>query len=212
MSEYENLLLNKDIENNILENDITDEEINNNKNELSEQMNDNFFKYIFENINIQKNQNKTELNKTELNETELKEPELNKTELNKTELNKTELNETELNKTELNKTELKETELNETELNKTEIILDFIKKIYKKIIIKCHPDKGGEQSLFIKCQEYYENKFLIGMLYIGYKIKFVLPMLNNIVIEQILFEIRVIQQKIIYLKLRLKKNINKVYV
>ena len=192
MSEYENLLLNKDIENNILENDITDEEINNNKNELSEQMNDNFFKYIFENINIQKNQNKTELNKTELNETELKEPELNKTELNKT--------------------ELKETELNETELNKTEIILDFIKKIYKKIIIKCHPDKGGEQSLFIKCQEYYENKFLIGMLYIGYKIKFVLPMLNNIVIEQILFEIRVIQQKIIYLKLRLKKNINKVYV
>jgi hypothetical protein len=51
MNEYEDLLLNKNINFNTDDN-ITDEDIINNKDMLSKQMNDNFFKYIFENINI----------------------------------------------------------------------------------------------------------------------------------------------------------------
>ena len=52
MDEY-NYLLN--INNNLVDNDIddiTDNDIVNNKNELSEQFNDGFFKYIFDNINL----------------------------------------------------------------------------------------------------------------------------------------------------------------
>ena len=39
---------------------------------------------------------------------------------------------------------------------------DF-KKQYKKLILKHHPDKGGEASMFIKIQEAWEvikNKFI----------------------------------------------------
>ena len=34
---------------------------------------------------------------------------------------------------------------------------DDFKKAYRKLILKHHPDKGGEPSFFIKVQEAYEN-------------------------------------------------------
>lgn len=34
---------------------------------------------------------------------------------------------------------------------------DDFKKAYRKLILKHHPDKGGEPSFFIKIQEAYEN-------------------------------------------------------
>lgn len=34
---------------------------------------------------------------------------------------------------------------------------DDFKKAYRKLILKHHPDKGGESSFFIKIQEAYEN-------------------------------------------------------
>lgn len=77
------------------------------------------------------------------------------------------------------------------------IIKEYIKKLYKKLLLLCHPDKNGDKELFIKCQEYYNNNLLIGLLYIGYKIKINLPpLLNKIIIDHIFIEIRIIQEKI----------------
>jgi hypothetical protein len=76
------------------------------------------------------------------------------------------------------------------------IIKEYTKKLYKKLVLLLHPDKNGPKELFIKCQEYYNNNLLIGLLYIGYKIKINLPLLNKIIIEHIFFEIRIIQEKI----------------
>ena len=76
------------------------------------------------------------------------------------------------------------------------IIKNYIKKMYKKIVLLCHPDKNGNKELFIKCQEYYNNNFLIGILYIGYKVKINFSVLNKIIIDHIFGEIRIIQEKI----------------
>jgi hypothetical protein len=76
------------------------------------------------------------------------------------------------------------------------IIKEYIKKLYKKLLLLCHPDKNGDKELFIKCQEYYNNNLLIGLLYIGYKIKINLPLLNKVIIDHIFIEIRIIQEKI----------------
>jgi len=199
MDEYDYLL---NINNNLVDNDIddiTDNDIVNNKNELSEQFNDGFFKYIFDNINLSRRDDiKNSSNNSE--ESNVKETDTN---------TNTNIEINEISSINMNQYNMNQDNMNQDNINQDNIILDFIKKIYKKIIIKCHPDKGGDKSLFIKCQEYYDNKFLIGILYIGYKVNFVLPELNNKIIEQILYEIRIIQQKIIYIKLKLKKNINK---
>ena len=210
MNEYEDLLLNIDINSNIdNKDDITDEDITNNKNILSEQMKDNFFKYIFENINIknisQKNNEDSSISSLQLNNTINLSERLTADKELFSEANAKEHSSTEKDENKKLDSPLLEDENIENKLNDNDIILEFIKKIYKKIIIKCHPDKGGDKKLFLKCQEYYENKFIIGILYIGYIIKFKLPLLDEKIIKQILFEIRVIQQKIIYLKMKFKK-------
>ena len=233
MDEY-NYLLN--INNNLVDNDIddiTDNDIVNNKNELSEQFNDGFFKYIFDNINLSRRDDiknssdnseesnvketytNTNIEKDEissiniLNKTNDNEININQENINQDNINQDKINQENINQENINQDNINQNNINQDNKEEDNIILNFIKKIYKKIIIKCHPDKGGDKSLFIKCQEYYDNKFLIGILYIGYKVNFVLPELNNKIIEQILYEIRIIQQKIIYMKLKLKKNINK---
>ena len=231
MDEYDYLLnINNNLEDNDID-DITDNDIVNNKNELSQQFNDGFFKYIFDNINLSRQDNiKNSLdNSSESHEKETYTNEkieideissiniLNKVNDNEININQDNINQDNINQdnkeedniNQDNKDNKEEDNINQDNKEEDNIILDFIKKIYKKIIIKCHPDKGGDKSLFIKCQEYYDNKFLIGILYIGYKVNFILPELNNKIIEQILYEIRIIQQKIIYIKLKIKKNINK---
>jgi hypothetical protein len=224
MDEYDNLLK---INNNLVDDidnkdDITDDDIINNKNELSHEFNDDFFKYIFNNINLSR-RNEEEIVSNNLNNVidvtieskhtlydkiyliNLEETDddiyINTCEDNKNNIDNIYSNNDNINN--INNIDNKHNSDNEKEDN---IILDFIKKIYKKIIIKCHPDKGGDKSLFIKCQEYYDNNFLIGVLYIGYKVNFILPELNKKIIEQILYEIRIIQQKIIYMKLKIKKK------
>lgn len=89
---------------------------------------------------------------------------------------------------------------NSKQENNIKQIKEYIKKIYKKIILKCHPDKNGDVNIFIKCQEYYETNFLIGILYIAYKINCPINPLTDIIINQILIEIRIIQEKIFLLK------------
>ena len=224
MDEYDYLL---NINNNLVDNDIddiTDNDIVNNKNELSEQFNDGFFKYIFDNINLSRrddiknssnNSEESNVKETDTNTNtnieinEISSINMNQYNMNQDNMNQDNMNQDNMNQDNINQDNMNQDNMNQDNINQDNIILDFIKKIYKKIIIKCHPDKGGDKSLFIKCQEYYDNKFLIGILYIGYKVNFVLPELNNKIIEQILYEIRIIQQKIIYIKLKLKKNINK---
>lgn len=171
MDKYENILNNK-------------KEINNNE------CNDNFFKFIFKNIKIEKFEN------NESNEINESNNDYNKILIESQNI----LN----NKLVLfnNKTESKNI-FNKTEYNNE--IKDFIKKIYKRIILKSHPDKNGNKENFIKCQKYYQDNFLIGLLYLFYKIEIIdktideiiFPyQLTDLVIKTIFVEIRIIQEKI----------------
>lgn len=104
----------------------------------------------------------------------------------------------------------------------TSLINAYIKKCYKKIVLKCHPDKNksnkNAERLFIKCHDYYDNLFLIGLLYVFYLYKLLPPApLNNttpskpddisaILIERIFKEIRLIQDKLIRLEQNAKSH------
>lgn len=88
-----------------------------------------------------------------------------------------------------------------------EMINKYIKKCYKIIVLKCHPDKAHDSAnsneLFIKCHEYMENNLLIGLLYIFYLYKLNPPKPigesnpdSDILIQRILKEIRLIQDKV----------------
>ncbi len=83
------------------------------------------------------------------------------------------------------------------------IFQQWIDKYYKKIAIKCHPDKVKDkvkQSLFIKTQMYKEQSFLIGILYQCMILKIEIDPLPSILIQRICEEIRVTQEKMIRLK------------
>ena len=104
------------------------------------------------------------------------------------------------------------------------ILKKYIKKCYKILILRCHPDKHlGETNfdktqLFIRCKEYYDNQLLIGLLYIFYIYKLsppsplltTVPMSSdteyNILLDQIIHEIRVIQDKLVELNSPLDEN------
>ena len=97
------------------------------------------------------------------------------------------------------------------------IIKKYIKKCYKFIVLKCHPDKNtsneNSSALFIKCKDYYNEQLLIGLLYIFYLYKLNPPYPLNmdmasvpdddadVLISRILREIRIIQYKLSELNL-----------
>ncbi len=246
MTEYDKLLTEK--ENNLnnptsssTQSNFTQTEINKNKEECYNDM-DNFFKYIFKNINVENlndpnlnqdtnnsnnNPNNSNMNFNKSNSNNpnnlnnLKNKNTNNSKDNKNKNNNKNNNpnsnldnnldnniDNNINNNENKqnkKDEIDEIEEDDEDENER-IISDFIKMVYKKIVLKCHPDKGGDRNNFIKCKEYYDNKFLIGLLYIGFIVKYELPELNKLIINKILFEIRVIQEKIIALKLELKRK------
>ena len=131
---------------------------------------DNFFTFIFKNIHIYKN-NQEDINNTD---------------------NSNNINNNVNDKLNINR--------NTISIEKDEIIKSYMKKCYKKIVLKCHPDKNNnpeDNKYFIKCQEYYDNCFLIGLLYIFYLYKLEPPLLSDVIINRILCEIRIIQEKIL---------------
>ena len=95
------------------------------------------------------------------------------------------------------------------------IIKKYIKKCYKTIVLKCHPDKVKNETafdktqMFIRCKDYYDNQLLIGLLYVFYMYKLTppAPLITsiassldddyNVLMDQIIHEIRVIQDKLV---------------
>ena len=191
MEEYEKLLHNKDNNKDNNNNNIfkkTDDFINK----------DSFFNYIYNNISIQQKNNEN-INKINLNNSKDSDKDIkcgNSSNTKSSDINPEENNSEE---------NTNESENINNQMETDNIINDFIKKIYKKIILKCHPDKNGDKVIFIKCQEYYEQKLLIGLLYIGYIMDHPFPYINDIIINKILIEIRIVQYNIELLK---KKNIS----
>ena len=174
---------------------------------------DNFFKFIFKNINIKKNVDGTTNGQPNEHTTEQfngQSTEQSTEQFNgqstepangqSTEPANEQSNESmyEITNQIINKSLEPESDL-EPDSEET-IIKEYIKKCYKKIILKSHPDKNGDKNIFIKCQEYYNTTLLIGILYLCYKLNITPPLLNDIIINRILCEIRIIQDKIIQLK------------
>ncbi len=90
------------------------------------------------------------------------------------------------------------------------ILQQWIDKYYKKIAIKCHPDKVKDkvkQSLFLKTQMYKEQCFLIGILYQCMILKIELDPLPSTLIQRICEEIRITQEKMIRLRSKTRKAI-----
>ena len=86
---------------------------------------------------------------------------------------------------------------------KKSVVKKFIKKYYKKICLLTHPDKTNDldkNEIFKRAKDNMENNFLIGIIKNAYDLKIKIDDLNEIIIEQILIDIRIIQEKIIELK------------
>ena len=105
---------------------------------------------------------------------------------------------------ELNLISVKDNETSEKKKYKKDneniVLKKYYKKMYRKIVLVCHPDKNGDKNMFIKCQKYYEDRSLIGLLYISYKLQIKPELLTDIIIKKIFEEIRIIQEKINNLK------------
>ena len=187
MNCYENLLNNHSKCNN--KNKSTEFSNNFMKNE------DNFFTFIFKNIHIYKNNQEDKNTIENTNNTN----NTNNTDNNNTDnsYNTYNTDNTDNNK---NMNDIKNLNDIDVPIEKDEIIKSYMKKCYKKIVLKCHPDKNNnpeDNKYFIKCQEYYDNCFLIGLLYIFYLYKLEPPLLSDVIINRILCEIRIIQEKIL---------------
>ena len=64
----------------------------------------------------------------------------------------------------------------------------LVRKLYKRLVIKFHPDKGGDENIFIKVKNYYDDNLLIGLLSIYYNSNIKLPELTDDDNEKILEE------------------------
>jgi hypothetical protein len=75
---------------------------------------------------------------------------------------------------------------------------NYLKKFYKKLVLKTHPDKNKvNNQYFIHIQYFYENKILIGLIYYLIKLNLPKPELNNELIQIFLDEIYQINDYIV---------------
>ena len=172
---------------------------NNNKN-LNEFMDNDFLNYIFNSVKIKKNEIP---NQTHNDEDNRKNDNIN---INNSECNQDNQKNNNINSNEDNqKNDNKESnnkESNNKESNNNEIDR-FIKKYYRKIVILTHPDKTNDitkNNIFKKAKDNIENKFLIGIIKNCYDLKIEINDLTENLLNYIMFEIRVIQEKIIELR------------
>ena len=171
-------------------NDKKEQKINIDKN-LNEFMDNDFLNYIFNSVKIKKNEIP---NQTHNDEDNRKNDNIN---INNTECNQDNQKNDNIQINEDNKKNDK------PESNNNNEITNFIKKYYRKIVILTHPDKTNDitkNNIFKKAKDNIENKFLIGIIKNCYDLKIEINDLTESLLNYIMFEIRVIQEKIIELR------------
>ena len=164
---------------------------NNNDKNLNEFMDNDFLNYIFNSVKIKKNEIP---NQTHNNEENRKNDNIN--------INNTECNEDNRKNDNININNSECNQDNQKNDNNNEIDR-FIKKYYRKIVILTHPDKTNDitkNNIFKKAKDNIENKFLIGIIKNCYDLKIEINDLTESLLNYIMFEIRVIQEKIIELR------------
>lgn len=192
-------------------NDNKEKKININKN-LNEFTDNDFLNYIFNSVKIKKNESFNNLNQTQNNENQ----ESNNSQSNYSNNNEEEFNNYNeipnnipLNNNKSNNNEKsnnsnnnEDSNINEESSNNNELD-KFIKKYYRKIVLLTHPDKTNDiikNNIFKKAKDNFENKFLIGIIKNCYDLKIEITDLTQSLFNHIMFEIRVIQEKIIELR------------
>ena len=82
---------------------------------------------------------------------------------------------------------------------KNSVIKPLIKKIYKKLAIRCHPDKCSDSEIFVLVSECYGEEILIGLIHFCMELEIDLSFIeiNNMFVEYITTEIRYIINKIL---------------
>lgn len=192
-------------------NDNKEKKININKN-LNEFTDNDFLNYIFNSVKIKKNESFNNLNQTQNNENQ----ESNNSQSNYSNNNEEEFNNYNeipnnipLNNNKSNNNEKlnnsnnnEDSNINEESSNNNELD-KFIKKYYRKIVLLTHPDKTNDiikNNIFKKAKDNFENKFLIGIIKNSYDLNIEITDLTQSLLNHIIFEIRVIQEKIIELR------------
>jgi hypothetical protein len=175
---------------------------NNNDKNLNEFMDNDFLNYIFNSVKIKKNEIP---NQTHNDEDNRKNDNINiNININNTECNQDnpQSNEDNQKNDNINSNEDNQKNDNKESNNNNEINI-FIKKYYRKIVILTHPDKTNDitkNNIFKKAKDNIENKFLIGIIKNCYDLKIEINDLTESLLNYIMFEIRVIQEKIIELR------------
>lgn len=180
--------------------------------EMNDFLNSDFLKYIFENIKVERQEEENKNNINQNNELDLdeytkehidKEKKINKPKENNDSEENINISKENNNESDENNDDSEENNNRNSKIEKGDEVKEFIKKYYRKIIILTHPDKTSDiyrNEMFKKAKEYSENKFLIGIIKLCFDLKIQIESLNKILMNQIFFDIRVIQQKIIELK------------
>ena len=65
----------------------------------------------------------------------------------------------------------------------------LVKKLYKRLAIKFHPDKKGDETIFIKISEFYQKNLLIGLLLVSFENNMLNEKLNQEDFNKIFYEI-----------------------
>ena len=185
-----------------------EQKINIDKN-LNEFMDNDFLNYIFNSVKIKKNDiPDNNLNQTQNNDLNKDKQTYNNNELNednkKNDNNESNNNNTKNDNNDSNEDNTKNDNNDSNKDNtKNNEVNNFIKKYYRKIVILTHPDKTNDiikNNIFKKAKDNIENKFLIGIIKNCYDLKIEINDLTESLLNHIMFEIRVIQEKIIELK------------
>ncbi len=202
LNEYE-LLLKIYHDKNFIINEKNNKKDNNYSNNINEFVDNDFLNYIFNSVKIKKNINQTHINEKQESSNNQESNNNNNNEIpNNTPLNnddKSNNNQTSNN----DETSNNDDKSNNDETSNNNEIYKFIKKYYRKIVLLTHPDKTNyitKNNIFKKAKDNFENKFLIGIIKNCYDLKIEITDLTQSLFNHIMFEIRVIQEKIIELR------------